>query len=488
MIEQLHHQMEIIAAVYNFYPTHINMRFNSKNSTQTINLAGGHAFTMNPKQELVHAVLTTMLDEKYYESSEERMNRLRMLIKANKPGFVANLAVIARTEFNLRTVSHILLAELALQNKGYSAWKAYEKAIIRPDDILEIVSYIGIKNLPKQTKKGIKRALYKFSRYQLAKYRGETRNIKMVDVFNMVHPNPEYANEEQKETWRDLINGNLKSFDTWETEISAAGNDIHKKREIWSRLISENKIGYMALLRNINNIVEVNVDDEIIDIVAKRLSDVEQVRKSKQLPFRFYTAYENVVNAPIKLRDAIVDAMDISIGNLENITGKTLIALDSSGSMSGRPLEIGSIFASAMLKRSEDVNFILYDTKVKEIALSRRSTIIDMVKIIKGTEMGGGTNTELVFQYALNNPVYDNIIIISDNESWYGNRVQDGYNNYKKVATKNPKIFAIDIQGYGTTDISSPDVKHLVGWSDRLLDFINTNSEDLVSYIENYEL
>jgi len=211
--------------------------FNTKKpTTKTVNLAGGAAFSMNPEMELVHAVLTTFLEDKYYEKGEDRVARIKSLIAKNDPVFVAQLAVVARNEFNLRSVSHLLIGELARIHRGDSlVMKAMIACAVRPDDLTEIVAYVG-KPFPKQVKRGIRNALLKFDRYSLAKYKGEGNKVSLVDLFNIAHPRVEYANEEQKQAWKDLIEGNLKSFDTWEVILSS--NQFQTKKEAWEYIIN----------------------------------------------------------------------------------------------------------------------------------------------------------------------------------------------------------------------------------------------------------
>lgn len=469
-------------------------KFNIKKSpAKTVNKAGGFAYKMDVETELVHAVLTTFLDDKYYESGAERIARLEDLVSKNKPEFVAKLALVARTEFNLRSVTTLLLGALAKVHRGDDLVKrAIVGSTVRVDDLTELVGYVGTP-IPKQVKRGIRNALFKFNRYQLAKYKGEGKGVSLVDLFNLVHPKLQHASEEQKEAWKDLMTGNLKSFDTWEVELSGAKDDAERKEKL-SELVLSNKIGYMALLRNLNNIIKYGCSQEVIDHAADRLSDKEEVAKSKQLPFRFSTAFENV-KGNRKLTDAIVDAMDAALSNVKELPGKTLIALDSSGSMSGKPFDIGSLFGATLVKANQNADFILYDTKVQELPMSSRMPIMGLVETMKKHNTGGGTETSLVFTHALQKGiVYDRFIIISDNESWgesffsRGTSVQDIYNAYKKRTGTDPFVYAIDIQGYGTKDLSSGRVKHLAGWSDRLLDFIGENERDVVSYIKTKEI
>ena len=455
-------------------------------SNRTTNLAGGQAFSMNKEMELVHAVLTTFLEDKYYESKEDRIDRIVGLIKANDPEFVAKLAIVARNEFYLRSVTHLLIGELAKTHRGDDLVKrTILRCAIRPDDLLEICAYVG-KPLPKQVKRGVRNALLKFDRYQLAKYRGEGKGWSLVDLFNLCHPKVKFASDEQKQVWSDLIKGKLVSFDTWESEMTKKPS-----KEVWKKLILEDKLGYMALLRNLNNLIKYDVDEEVMERVIKTLTDSQKVKDSKQLPFRFYTAYKNV-SGNRKLSDAISIAMDLAVGNVPSLVGKTLIGVDCSGSMSGDPIEKAAIFGATLLKANLNADVVLYDTSIKEFNSGSRVPVVDIADRIINEAMGGGTETSLVFKYALEKEsVYDRFVIISDNESWtedYSNSsVQAEFNKYKKETSSDPYVYAIDIEGYGTTDLSSNKVFHLTGWSDRLLDFMGQieKGESLLKYIKD---
>lgn len=458
-------------------------KFNVRKDNKTQNLAGGKAFSMDAKIELVHAVLTTFLDDKFYESGEDRIDRLKTLIAKNDPTFVAKLAYVARTEFNLRSVSHLLLGELAKTHNGDDLVKrAIVACAVRPDDLTELAAYVGLP-MPKQVKRGIRNALFKFNRYQLAKYKGENKGMSLVDLFNLVHPVARYANLEQKEAWGDLMTGKLVSTDTWESELSK-----NPSAEVWERLILEDKLGYMAMIRNLNNFVKYKISKEAETKVLDKLTDTEEVKKSKQLPFRFYTAYTNA-KGNRKFTDAISDAMDIAVSNTPNLEGKTLIAIDSSGSMSSC-MDKAAIFGATLMRANVNADVILYDTSVKEYSKSSRIPVVELADSIIKSAMGGGTQTSLVFDYARHKAIkYDRIIIISDNESWNEYHVQSHYNEYKIELKTDPYVYAIDIQGYGTTDIQSPKVKHLCGWSERVLDFIGEveKGNSLIKHIEDCE-
>ncbi len=461
-------------------------KFNKRVTNVTTNLAGGKAFSMKPQEELIHAVMSTFLENKPYESGDDRVKRIASLVAQCAPEFVARLAVVARKEYHMRSVVTVLLGELAKIHRGDDLVKrAIVAATVRVDDLTELVSYLGTP-LPKQVKRGIRNAILKFSPYQLAKYKGDGKAVSLIDVFNLTHPKVQHATEEQKKAWEALMTGKLVSFDTWETELS---NSTDKKASL-ERLIMENKMGYMAMLRNLNNFVKYGISEVATEKVIAKLTDPEEVKKSKQLPFRFITAYENV-KGNRKYTDAISVAMDLAVSNTPKLDGRTLVAIDSSGSMMSGALDKCAPLG-ATLSKTNDVDLILFDTSVKELRISSLTPVVDIVENIKRNAQGGGTNTSLVFQYAYGKK-YDRIIILSDNESWAGggwgrkSSTQEAYSQYRKT-NGDPFVYAIDVQGYGTKDISSPKVKHLCGWSDRILDFVGASETNLLQHILSVEI
>lgn len=459
-------------------------RFNKKvPSKKTTNLAGGSAIKHSPDMELVVSVLSTFLEDKFYESGDERIARIKNLIARATPAFVAKLALVAREDFHLRSVSHLLAGELAMTHRGDNlVSRLLSKIAERPDDLIEILSYTE-KPVPNQVKKGIAKALQNFSRYQLAKYRMEGHDVKLVDLFNLTHPKPK--DKEQAELWKELMAGKIKNTDTWEAELSLSKD----KKASWSKLVHEGKMGYMALLRNLRNIAEEG-DAETIKQACQTISYKDNVEKSKQLPFRFYNAYENVSNR--KMLEAISMAMDFAVANVPTFQGQTLIAIDKSGSMNGEPIKKASVFAAALMK-ANDADVILYSDQVKEFKYLKAEPTISLAEKIQTDGLVGGTDTSLVFKYAAQvGKPYSRIIILSDNESWVDSYMGEGTNDYRKQYSQlnDCYFYAIDIAGYGTKDIAGDKVYHLAGWSEKIFDFMKwiEKGNGLVDFINQKEV
>lgn len=512
-------------------------RFNEKTESEktTTNHMGEKAVKYSTELELVSLLLTSFADNSYYEKQPDTFERLKKLIKECNKKFVAQAAVYARTVFGMRSITHITASELAKYIGGESWAKDFYYAIIhRPDDMLEILSYHLSKN-GKETnamRKGLAKAFGKFDAYSLAKYRGEGKEIKLVDVANIVHPKP---TQENKEAIALLMKGQLKSADTWESELTKAGqsatNDEEKeelKKEVWIKLITEKKIGYFALLRNLRNIIE--QAPEILPDALELLTNERLIKNSLVLPFRYLTAYseiEKLGNKKVFEKDApnntdvlkaIEKAIILSISNLPILSGRTVILSDNSGSMRGdnngesllskmsntKTADIANLFALMYWLRADNTLVGLFGDKLVYPKVSRELGLFDNFKIVDKAGAGCGASTEKgvfdMFERLIKEKIIaDTIVIFSDCQigdgcKWYdtGGRHGDNFmklfSNYKKI---NPsfRCYSVDLKGYGTTVFDGSVIK-ISGWSEKIFDimkFAEIDKNALVNEIKKIE-
>src|ERR1700753_1200814 len=118
-------------------------RFNDTSAAthKTTNLAGGSAYKMTPELELVSSLLTSFLEDKFYESGKKRQTNIVKQVQAVDPLFAAKAAIYARNEFVRRSASHVVAAEMAATVKGEQWTKRFfDKVVHRPDDMLEILA------------------------------------------------------------------------------------------------------------------------------------------------------------------------------------------------------------------------------------------------------------------------------------------------------------------------------------------------------------
>lgn len=479
-------------------------KFNTStiNTMKTVNKTGHTAYDMWPEDKLITQVLTSFFNEKkfYGDNSEELVDNLKYCIKKN-PEFVSQLAIFARREFNMRSVSHVLAGYLANIPEGKPYVKKTVKSIIlRGDDATEILAfYLNTfgKPIPNSLRKALREVFPTFDAYTLAKYKGEGNAVKMRDILCLCRPTP--ANPEQSALWKDLLEGNIKPAYTWETELSAKGNN----KDTWEQLIESNKVGYMALLRNLRNIL--NAEPINIRKVFDYLSNPDAVRKSKQLPFRFLAAYQNVPMDKWESRDAreaLEKAADAAVENLPKIPGKTVIAIDTSGSMgcniSGsseiRCCDIAMLLGVIADKICEESQVFTFDSVLKIPSFSKRDGILSTAMAYSCH--GGCTDMYLPIQYMLDHQIKaDRIIYLSDNmcncafsssgtDSYWGGgysrhkeTVQQLVNIYRNQINPDLWVHAIDLQGYGTQQFAGARTNIVAGWSEKVFEFIRLVEE-----------
>ena len=506
------------------------MKFNilTKTTSKVLNHAGEVAFQTTPEMELYSAVVTASLSNKFYEKGSDRLKRIIRLIEKVDPVFVAKLAIYARDKMNLRSIPLVLVTELSKRHNGDSLVKNTTSRVIkRADEITELLAYYQLSNarngdkklhkMSKQIQKGIASAFNKFDEYQFAKYNRKT-DISFKDALFLTHPKA--VNDTQQNLFDKIVTGNLETPYTWEVELSELGQqDFTTKaakakavRSKWEELIKSGRLGYMALMRNLRNILEAEVEATAIRIVLDRLSDPEEVRKSKQFPFRYLAAYNELVGLRLNYVSAVLKALEKAIkASAENISGfnletRVLLAADVSGSMYTpvsqkskiRCYDIGLVLSMLLANRSENVVTGIFGDSWREVSHTG-SDILSNVKRLNRMEgsVGYSTNGYRVIESLINSRrVMDKVMMFTDLQLWDsrngGNNLKGSWKNYKKKVAPNAKLYLFDLVGYGQTPLSiqRDDVHLIAGWSDKIFDILEAieNGSDAVAEIRKIEI
>ena len=360
------------------------------------------------EQELRRSVLACMLwEDEFYESGEEISARIAGLAARLHPEIVAALAIEARTRMNLRHAPLLLLSVLAKTGAGREKLVADTVAatVQRADELAELVAVYwskGKRPLPSQFKTGLARAFDKFDAYQLAKY-DRPGPVRLRDVLFLVHAKPKAA--EQAEIWRKLAEKELKSADTWEVALSSGAD----KRETFERLLREHKLGYLALLRNLRNMVEAKVDEELV-----RKAIDERKGASRVLPFRFVAA----ARAAPRFDHPIDTALQAAIGEQERLAGRTIVLVDVSGSMEAKlsarsdmtRLDAAAALASVV---NADTRVFTFSNEVKEVPARKGLAGLDA---IVGSQPHGGTYLGKAVAH-VNGIKHARLIVVTDEQS-----------------------------------------------------------------------
>lgn len=284
---------------------------------------GAVAATITKEQELRRSVLTCMLwEDSFYEEGKPVAERIAELVSKVDPNRVASIAIEAREAQKLRHAPLWVVRAMAKSPEHRAlVGNTLARVIQRPDELSEFLALYwkdGKQKLANQVKKGLARAFTKFDGYQLAKYNRDSE-IKLRDVMFLTHPKP--ISKMQGRIWKQLVDGKLASPNTWEVALSSGEN----KKETFTRLIDEGKLGGLALLRNLRGMIEAGVTDATI---RKGLAEMNTTRV---LPFRFITAAKYAPRFEKELEEAMIK----NLAQAEKLPGKTVLIIDVSGSMSG---------------------------------------------------------------------------------------------------------------------------------------------------------
>ena len=457
--------------------------FNMKaRGMKTVNRCGHAAYALSARDKLMSQVLTSFVNEpKYYGDNTSEMLKLARETAATDALFVAKLAVFARTEMNMRSSSHLLCAALAHEAKGTTfVRKAVSRCVVRGDDVTEMLAaYFALfpgEPLPNALRRGLRDAMDAFPDYMFAKYRMLGRSVTMADAVKLCHPH-------RREATRACLAGELARNVSWETELSAHGNTA----EVWERLLDEDKVPYMALLRNLRNLLEARPAN-----FAKalwRLTDPQAVAHSRQLPFRYWSAYRAVENrASGQVLGALRRALDLSVANYPQLRGATVVAVDVSGSMTCRLSEKGSVsyadvaalLGSCAVKLSDDCWVYTFANTTTRVPVAAGASVLDTMRQLRGT--GGATNMRAVFEAMERDGVdCDRVLFLSDNEVNYDGRynansgkkvLQSCMDAYRRRVGHRVWLHAVDLAGYGTTQFAGDDTTFTAGWSEKVLSFV----------------
>lgn len=516
----------------------------------TVNRQGHAAYSLDDKLRLVSMLNTLKVQPQFYRSENEQMRELRDLIEkigCEDPYFVAQAIVYSRCMGEgMRTINHLAAAIGAPLFSGQEWAKRFfgpfEKkgkkngTIFRLDDMSEIKDAwfaLGQKGLTAAMRKGFAEVLETADLYQLAKYKNT-----VIDISNLVHPDSKLSKAEVEIDGKKMkaidaiMQGITIAADTWEVAQSEAGQEVAKavkegkltkaeaekvlaeaKADNWESLLRDGRLGVLAALRNIRNILK-NPREEMINDWIKLITDPEKVRQSLILPIHFDLAYDVVDNEfndnkyANKVRQALQDGYVAAIPNLKAaMPGKTLVVIDCSGSMGGYRISDGKTgydywnscraaqtqmaaykagLVAATFVSALGADVIQFGSNAKWAEFNKHANIFKMAEELGGAWYGS-TNPASAFDLIRRErKAYDRIIFISDNEV-NGRVTSHAYKDYIHDVCS-PYIYAIDLCAYGTMPLKNEGkVQYFFGYGPSMFEAVATSEFNPMEALEKIE-
>lgn len=516
----------------------MNPLFNSKTSNapvaDTLNKAGGKAYSLSTHIALAKYACSGTFNDCYQANAEEQLDKVLAMCNDSDPEFIAKLAVYARQLGHMKDVPAFLVAYLAKENIELCK-RVFDRVIDDPKMLRNFVQVlrsgvVGRKSLGTAPKKLVQGFLNKLTDEQLFKA-DVGNNPSLPDIIKMMHPKPE--SKEREALYAYLIGKEPKKADSDKDHLLPLVREFeaYKKGEsleipnvpfqmLTALPLSKadwSKIAERATFRqtriNLNTFERHGVFENpaMVDLIARRLSDPNEVRKSRTLPYQLFTTFMNV-NVDQKIKNALQSAVEVALENVPSIDGDLYIALDTSGSMrepvtgnrgsvttKTRYIDVAALFAAGIVRKNKNATILPFDTAVnaKAVEINPFDSIMTNAQKLASIN-GGGTDCSVALAYLNERKAKaSGVIYISDNESWryYAGKKYHSRNGGKGTgmmeeweifSKRNPgsKLVNIDISPSDTSQISNkPNTLLVGGFSDMVFDIVagymrETNNDD----------
>ena len=484
----------------------------------TVTYEGAAGFERKAKSELFLLAVTNLVSEStFYESGKARDERFVELIHkvvAKDPAWVASFVPYLRDTLNMRTASIVMAAEY-VKGGGPNGRKVIASALSRAEEPSVLIGYwhkFYGKNLPQPVKRGVADAVQRlYNEKSVIKWDSDSLSPRFGDVIEMTHAKGQapwqhdlfrYAIDKRHN--REDLSRNTESLSVIRAYRALMAMPVGERRPLLDKAIEsgdlspfegagltwENLSGwlqgpmdaaawqlvipqmqYMATLRNLRNFDEASISAEAQAAVIAKLTDPEEVKASRQLPMRFYTAYKNVTSAHYV--SALETALDMTLANIPSLKGRTLVLVDTSGSMSG-PFsggntrswqhsgeaktstlwEMAALFGSAIAIRAEHADLAYFQSDSGKIDFKRNASILRTIEAFK-PHVGGGTNGHQALARHFDG--HDRVVYVTDEQFHPGGRMD-----------VKSKMYVFNVAGYRTAAFSSNDgVYSFGGLSDK---------------------
>lgn len=480
-------------------------KFNSKqvNQNLTNTYEGGKAYKKTLEDEWTNFLFSCILQDMFYESAAKQQERYieltNAMIEKYGAAFVGKAAVFSRNVLGMRSISE-LTAAILNQHQFEGKRDFYKKYFHRPDGVAEVFGAIDMLGGKRSHAlvRGACDYLSNLDEYQVGKYKLNGKTYNMYDLINITHANSRAIDAYKNDT--------LDVPDTWETKISGAANQAEKEAE-WKRLVEEHKLGYMALIRNLRNILSCSFVNSMWakEHLIPQITNEVAIKKSLIFPYRIYTAWKTIGDTlPLDIEAALSDAFIMSIGNMPELDGTSLVVLDVSGSMddymsshSGMTIkEVGAVYAVAMYLSGKDVDFVKFGNKCKKVEYNKYINVFKLIKAMQDNERCGyGTDIVPVFNSL--DKHYDRIFLISDmqvmdgDNSWFWSRTSanDAFKDYKSKYG-NTHIYSFDLGNYHSqiAHNGGNDISYITALNDTVFSIIEMeeSGKSLIDIINEY--
>ncbi|WP_367256553.1 RNA-binding protein [Pseudomonas sp. stari2] len=487
-----------------------NTQSKSLPACDTLNASGAAAYAYTPKHQLAQLAVTGCLNSTFYASAQSQFDQVLKLVAELDSRYVANAALYARQKGHMKDMPALLLAALTAQRSALVP-EVFGQVVDSGKMLRNFVQILrsgatGRRSLGSQPKRLVQNWLNSATERQLLQA-SIGNQPSLADVVKMVHPKPSEAWREAFFAWligkpvdvqalpaltRDLLVFRSGASDQVpEVPFQLLGNETLSKEQ-WA--VQARNMGWQGLRINLNTLARHGAFEVpgCAEYVAARLADPEAVARARVYPYQLLAAYRMVGDdVPALIREALQDALELSLTNVPNLQGAVVVCPDVSGSM-GSPLtgyrqgattavrciDVAALITAAVLRKQPTARVMPFEWKVVDITLNPRDSVISNAEKLAGIFGGGTCCSAPLKKLADSKARVDTLIMVSDNESWIDARRQGASETmlqWERIKRINPqaRLVCIDLQpGWATPAADRDDILNVGGFSDAVFDVI----------------
>ncbi len=438
-----------------------NQALFTRTKNVTVNNAGGEAFSLSDKEALANLVCAGMMGGTFYVSASDQLDAIKSRLAKVDPSFLAKLASYAREKGFMKDSPALILAYLAHAHP--KQFKLAAPHVLTHGKMVRNFVQIcrsgqwGRTTIPRPARKLLCDWITSRTPRQLLNdsVGGEPS---LADIIKMLHPKPKDASQEalfafllgkpydyaklpsEAKELIDFRNGKSKNLPNLDFRLL---DSCPLTTEHWMQIALQ--MGFTAIRMNLNTFERKGVfaNEAMVAQIAAKIRNPEFVKSSKVFPFEILNTFKHISDTvPHQIREALQDAMEISIQNIPEVDGQWAVCLDVSGTMSSpvsgvrvnaktgkresftsktQYVDIASLMAAGFLRKNPGTIILPFDTRLHTSKkLNPRDSVMTLSDQLARFG-GGGTQCELPMAHLASAQTgktrLDGILFLSDNES-----------------------------------------------------------------------
>jgi 60 kDa SS-A/Ro ribonucleoprotein len=499
----------------NLFKSAVRKGTKSRPVADTVNKAGGKAYSFTDKHTLAQFACTGTFHNTFYVNAKDQLDTLKDILPRISPEFIGKVAVYARKKGFMKDMPTFLTAYLSCEGYNEVFKKVFPIVVDNGKMLRNFIQFVRSGAFSRNTLASCaKRQVQKWFREKDGNYiftQSIGNNPSMSDVIKLSHPKPKDSEQDALFSYivgkmNDEKFGSLPSvvreYEEFKKDTSGKVPNIPFQflssldlpKSVWKDIALNG--GWHMVRMNLNTFKRHGVleDYGVVCQIACKLSDPEQIKKSRVFPYQLFTAFQYAKDMPVEISNALQDALDISLENIPYLGENVVVCPDVSGSMTWgsitgfrgsassvvRPIDVAALVSASVLRKHQSARVIPFECNVCKVNLNNRDSV--MTNAEKLSRIGGG-GTNVSAPLALLNKekaIVDTVIIVSDCESWvdssYGRYAQTNVQTeWNKIVRRNPnaKLFCIDTEPNRNTQAKDrEDILNIGGFSDQVFDVI----------------